>query len=40
MYCIEGSAYDIVVTFWPSAVIRRPGISAPYTTSYASGDVQ
>ena len=25
MYCIEESAYDIVVTFWPLAVIRRQG---------------
>jgi len=24
MYCFEKSAYDIAVTFWPPAVIRRP----------------
>jgi len=32
MYCFEKSAHDIVGTFWPSAVILRPGIS-PLLTS-------
>jgi len=31
MYCIEKSAYDVVVTFWPSAVIWRRGNCAPLT---------
>ena len=29
MYCIEGSAYEIVVTFWAPAVIRRQWNYAP-----------
>jgi len=29
MYWFEKSAYDIVVTFWAVAVIRRPGNFAP-----------
>ena len=29
MYCIEESAYDIVVTFWSPAVIRRQAKCAP-----------
>jgi len=33
MYCYEKSAYDIVVTFWSPAVIRRPGNCAPLVTS-------
>ena len=30
---IEKSAYDIVVTFWPPAVIRRQGNCAPFPPS-------
>jgi len=29
MYCIEESAYDIIVTFWSPAVIRRQERCAP-----------
>jgi len=37
MYCFEKSVYDIVVTFWLPAVIRRPGVVAPCPTRYVSG---
>jgi len=33
MYCFAKSAYDIVVTFWPPAVIRRPGNCVPLPSS-------
>jgi len=33
MYYFEKSAYDIVVTFWPAAMIRRPGNCAPLLLS-------
>ena len=33
MYRFEKSAYDIVVTFWLPAVIRRPGNFAPLPPS-------
>ena len=33
MYCFEKSAYDIVVTFWLPAAIRRPGNFAPLPLS-------
>jgi len=33
MYCFETSAYDIVVTFWPPAMIWRPGDCAPLLLS-------
>ena len=33
MYCFEKSAYDTVVTFWPLAVIWRPGNCAPLPPS-------
>jgi len=33
MYYLEKSAYDIVVTFWPPTMIRRPGNCAPLLLS-------
>ena len=33
MYYMEKSAYDIVVTFWPPAMIRRPMNCAPLLLS-------
>jgi len=33
MYCFEKSFYDIVVSVWPPAVIRRTGNCAPLTPS-------
>jgi len=40
MYCFAKSAYDIVVTFWPPVVIRRPGIVFPCPPRYTSGVMQ
>jgi len=33
MYCFEKCVFDIVVTFWPPAVIRHQGNCAPLTPS-------
>jgi len=40
MYRIEESAYDIAVTFWSPAVIRRQEKCAVATPRYVSGVIQ
>jgi len=40
MYCFEKSAYDIVVTFWPPAMIPRQRNCAPFPPRYVSGAIQ
>jgi len=40
MYCFEKSAYDIVVSVWPPAVIRPSGNCAPCPPRYVSGVMQ
>jgi len=37
MYCFEKSAHDIVVNFWPPAVIPRTRNRAPLPPPYVSG---
>jgi len=40
MYCFGKSDYDIVVTFWPPAVIRRQGNFVPFPPRYVCGVMQ
>jgi len=40
MYRFEKSAYDIILIFWPPAVIRRTGNCARCLPRYTSGVMQ
>jgi len=40
MYRFEKSAYDIILIFWPPAVIRRTGNCARCPPRYTSGVMQ